>query len=217
METPTRINTTFEMPVYLDATLAGLTALLPLPLVDWWLEDRFRNRMPEQIAQHHGRKLSPEVRRIVNSGGRSWLGSGIMFVLKLPFRLILKLSRKIFYIFAIKEATDKVSYYWQRAFLLDHMIQAGHLDTPRSAEPAQQALEQALKGTRAPLTALAGEVAQRVWELRPFQRRSSEEELRTAAVGQRDFMAGRWAAYESFLVDLAGRYNRSFEELRRTA
>jgi hypothetical protein len=208
------IHTDFELPIYADATLAGLTPLVPVPLVDWWLEARFQRQMAVRIAQHRGRKLAPEVRRALDSGGRSLLVAGLLFLLKLPLRLLLRLVRKLVYVLAVKEATEKLSYYWQRAFLIDHMLLAGHLEDGDSARRAQQAMQRTLEGVPSPLTALAGQLAQRVWRLRPFRRQSSAEQLSAAAAEQRGFVDRHWAAYEGFLLQLAERYDQAYEALR---
>lgn len=209
------IHTGFELPVYADATLAGLTPLVPVPLLDWWLEERFRRRMVGRIAQHRGRTLPPAARRALNRSGRSLAVAALLFLLKLPVRLILKLVRKLVYVLAAKEATEKLSHYWQQAFLIDHMVQAGHLEEGESARLAQQAMEQTLARLPSPLTSLAGQLVQRVWSLRPFRRRSPEEGIAAAASEQRGFIERQWAAYEGFLAELAEQYDRAYEALRR--
>lgn len=205
----------FEPSVYADATLAGLTPLVPVPFLDWWLEERFRRRMVRRIAQHRGRRLTPAARRALNVGGRGLLVAGLLFLLKLPVRLILKLVRKLVYVLAIKEATEKLSFYWQRAFLIDHMVQAGHLEDDESARLAQQALRQTLERVPSPLMALAGQLVQRVWSLRPFRRRAPVAGIAAAAAEQQGFVERQWAAYEGFLRQLAAQYDRAYEALRR--
>lgn len=210
-------RTAFELPVYADATLAGLSPLVPVPFLDWWLEERFRRRMVARIAQHRGRQISPGARRALDIGGRGLLVAGLLFLLKLPVRLVLRLVRKLLYVLALKEATEKLSHYWQRAFLIDHMLQAGHLDDERSARLAQQAMEQTLGSVPSPLTGLARQLVGRVRELRPFRNRSSTEGLSAAAAEQRGIVERQWAAYEGFLAQLAGQYDRTYEALRRGA
>jgi len=39
-----------------------------------------------------------------------------------------RIWRKIVYIFAVKDAATALTEYWHRAFLIDHMIRAGHLE-----------------------------------------------------------------------------------------
>lgn len=206
-----RARTEFELPIYADATLAGLAPLVPVPLLDWWLEERFRRQMVGRIAGHRGRQLAPGVRQALSTGGRGLLVAGLLFLLKLPLRLLLRLVRKLVYVLAVKEATEKVSYYWQRAFLLDHMLQLGHLEDEASARRAQRAMEETLRGAPSPLTALAGQLTRRAWELRPFRRRSAEEGLAAAAAEQRNVVQHQWAAYEGYLHELAARYERAYD------
>src|SRR5688500_686972 len=78
-----------------DATLAGLTPLVPVPLLDWWLEEHFHNRLVERIAEQRGRRLNPAVRQVLTTSGRSLLAAWLLFLLKLPPRLILRLVRKL--------------------------------------------------------------------------------------------------------------------------
>ena len=74
--------------------------------------------------------MPPETRaqlsRPVNSM-LSWSGC-----LSVPFRvlryILRRLWRKIIYIFAVKDATTALTEYWHRAYLIDHMLRAGHLD-----------------------------------------------------------------------------------------
>ena len=51
--------------------------------------------------------------------------------------IVKKIWRKLVYVLAIADATALVSAYWQRAYLLDHIITAGHVgpdvDWERSA------------------------------------------------------------------------------------
>lgn len=203
-------RTAFELPIYADATLAGLAALVPVPLLDWWLEERFRRRMVTQIAAHRGLRLSAAARQALDIGGGGLIAAGLRFLLKLPLRLVLRLVRKLVYVLAIKEATEKVSYYWQRAFLIDYMLRAGHLEDAASAGRAQRAMQEAMRGLPSPLIGLAGQLARRVWELRPFRRSSSEAGLAAAAAEQRGFIERQWAGYEGFLLQLAERYDRAY-------
>jgi hypothetical protein len=201
-------GTDFQLPA--EATLAGLTPLVPVPLLDWWLEARFQNRMVERIAERRGRRLDPAVREVLSTGGRSFLSAGLLFLLKLPARLLLRLVRKLVYVLAIKEATEKISFYWQRAFLIDHMLQAGHLEDVASARRAQEAMQAAMRGLSSPLTSLSKQVAQRIWQMGPFRRSSPVAGLSAASAEQRGFITRQWAKYDGFLVQLAERYDQAY-------
>lgn len=48
--------------------MAGLTVLVPIPILDWLLEEFFRRRMSRAIAQQHKQQLSSEVVTELNRG-----------------------------------------------------------------------------------------------------------------------------------------------------
>lgn len=210
----TPVHTRFELPIYADATLAGLAPLVPVPLLDMWLEERFRRRMARRIAQHRGRQLAPAAAQALDTSGRGLVVALALFMLKLPLRLLLKLVGKLVYVLAVKEATEKLSYYWQRAFLIDRMLQLGHLEDGASARLAQQAMQQTLERVPSPLRSLASQLAQRVWSLHPFRSRTPEAGIAAAAAEQRGLVERQWAAYEGFLLQLASQYDQSYEALR---
>ncbi|NJO05277.1 MAG: hypothetical protein HC876_06980 [Chloroflexaceae bacterium] len=149
------IQTDFKWPLYADATLAGLAALFPIPLVDMMIEDRFRRRIPGAVARYHHRSLPTGVAEELNQSQRGWFGTTVLFLAQLPFKLILRLSRKILYFFAIKAATDQLSEYWQRAFLMNYMLNAGHLETPKSAAQARRAMDEVIERSPSPLLSVA--------------------------------------------------------------
>ena len=39
---PPQPNTTFDWLIYADATFAGLSVLIPIPIIDWIFENIFR-------------------------------------------------------------------------------------------------------------------------------------------------------------------------------
>jgi hypothetical protein len=123
-------DTAYDWRIYADATCAGLSVLIPLPLVDIVFETIFRRRIPKSISKARRRELPPETQAQLSrpvDGMLSWSGC-----LSMPFKLVRyvlrRLWRKIIYVFAVKDATTALTEYWHRAFLIDHMIRAGHLD-----------------------------------------------------------------------------------------
>jgi hypothetical protein len=78
----------------------------------------------------------------------------------MPFKVLRyvlrRLWRKIIYIFAVKDATTALTEYWHRAFLIDHMIGAGHLDPKVDTDLAVRVFLQVLHDVDpSPLTGLA--------------------------------------------------------------
>ena len=208
-------TTTFDPLVYIDGTLAGLAILIPIPPVDWALETIFRRRMVGDIAARHGRVVSPEVRRIINQrinpscwGCWLWPFTAVFFFFK-------RFSRKILYFLTIKEASDQVSYYWHRAFLLDYMLAEGHLETPEKAAIARLAMHAVLTDTTtSPLYKFAAEWIRGVqnnWRitLRLFRSRNIRQYLKDNETLLKD----NWNEAAGYLSSLALRYNDLYAQI----
>jgi hypothetical protein len=136
----------FDWAIYADATFAGLAALIPLPLVDLYFEWLFKRRMVRAIALRNGRLLNTPTLNELNRNRSGRLRGCLLWPIKLIYTFLKKLSRKILYFLAIKEAVDNLNYYWHRAFLLDYMLRAGYLDNSQEdVVQAAQALHLVLK------------------------------------------------------------------------
>ncbi len=206
-------HTAFDWRIYADATLAGLSALVPLPLVDLAFEAYFRRRIPAAIGRARGRRPAEGARRRFGRGsGRLLSAAGCLALPLLLARYVVKkLWRKVIYVFAIADASSQVSAYWHRAYLLDHIIRAGHagpeVDWPRSARVADRVLEATDTG---PLTGLARQVvasSHRVLRLLIRARRhgAAEEADSLAAI-----LRSHWDAAEGSLIRVALRYNEAY-------
>lgn len=149
---PGQPNTAFDWAMYSDATLAGLAVLTPIPVLDWLLEEFFRRRIPAAVARNRGIYLHPSVSRILNHSKEDCLTSCLMLPVRGAWNLAKSLSRKLFYVLSVKEASDKVSLYWHQAYLFDYMLASGHLESEASAEAARQAMEVAIR--QAPVSPL---------------------------------------------------------------
>lgn len=210
-------NTAFDWAIYADATLAGLAILIPIPLVDWAFEEFFRRRIPAAIARHQGRTLAPEIKSKLNQSSDSCLTSCLALPVKLIFELIKRISRKLLYFLTIKEAADKVSLYWHRAFLIDYMLSVGDLEREESAQVARQALEQVLdKATTSPLTHLARQVTggtRHILRTLRRARRGTEDEMIQQKKSQ---IAQHWADFEEYLKTLAADYDRVYQMMLLT-
>jgi len=113
---PLTPRTAFDWKIYAQATFAGLSPLIPVPILDWIVEEYFRRRMPQAIAHARGYGLSREVVGVLNRGGESCLASCLVFPLRLLVEILKSLSRKLLYVLSIKEASDRISYYWHQDF-----------------------------------------------------------------------------------------------------
>jgi hypothetical protein len=214
----TRPETAFNWSIYRDATLAGLAVLIPIPLLDALFEQFFRRRMPGSIARARGRKLPAETTRLLNRWGCS-PAALLLFPLWLLFWLLKRLSKKILYFLTVKDAADTLNYYWHRAFLLDYMLGAGHLDDVNQARRAEQALSRTLAEVReSPLSTLArqvvGQTRRVLRSLFAILRRGQEtEEL---AAGRRT-MAQTWSRSQDYLDSVAAHYQAAYDSLRPAA
>ena len=204
---------TFDWPIYADATFAGLAVLVPIPVLDWVFEQFFRRRMARSIARRRGRRLEPAIRAELNQSGRSCLGTCLTLPVIATVWLAKRISHKLLYVLTIKDATDQLSYYWQRAFLIDYMLQQGHLELEGPAAVARQAMEQVLESSASPLGQLAGQVIgsthhilQTLWTAR---RGGQDEVIRQL----QSRMAQSWAEFEGYFRMLAARYEQTYHQM----
>lgn len=213
---PLSPSTSFDWAIYADATLAGLSVLIPLPFVDGWVEGIFRRRMPHAIAARRGYALTPALVALLNNSNSGFFDY-FWGCLLLPFRLILELivqlSRKLLYFLTIKRAIDALNYYWQRAFLLDYMLQQGYLDELENTHVALAALEQTLRATTvSPLTQLARQIIfgplhimRSLWHMMRGQRDAEIDVTRQE-------MARSWNRFGDFFTALARRYEQTYDD-----
>ena len=209
----------FDWGLYADATFAGLAILIPIPGVDWLFEFWFRRRIPKGIAARHGLKLRPTARRLLASGPMT-LGGCLLLPLRVPIWFLMRTYRTIFYVLTIKGATDNLSYYWHRAFLVDRAITAGHVGgTIAELRLSARAIEQTLEESRtSPMVQLAADVVADVrhvlrtaWR---FLRRKREDDVTAQA---RNRMAKRWAEFADDLERAGERYDRYYRDLSAAA
>ncbi len=203
-------TTAFDWRVYSDATAAGLTALIPLPLVDLAFESTFRRRMPAAIARVHDRSVQPMVRSQLGKGSNRFFSPA--GCLTLPFfavkYLLRRIWRKVVYVLAVADAASLVSEYWHRAYLLDHMVRSGHLDAGAETDRAVRVFHHVLRETDTrPLVGLARQVVaatSRVGRLLLRSRRRGSAEA-TESLGE--IFRSHWSAAERSLRAVAIRYN----------
>ncbi|MCB8946306.1 MAG: hypothetical protein H6658_21385 [Ardenticatenaceae bacterium] len=214
----TEPRTKFDWLIYADATFAGLSILIPIPLLDVLFEQIFRRRMPGAIGRRNGRSLPKptiqELNRLPPGCLQSCLGWPILIILT----FLKRLYRTILYFLTLKDASDNLSHYWHRAFLLDYIIRAGYVDNPATVPLAAEALRQILDEiTTSPLSQLAGEIVSSVRHifssLRRVMRRGEEDEVVTQA---KERMATIWSSYDSYFAEVATRYEARYEQLVTT-
>jgi hypothetical protein len=198
-----------EWWVLADATLAGLSVLIPLPGLDLLVEAFFRHRIAPSIARHRHVRLETWILARLGSGGE-WLT--LHGCLLLPLRaviwLVKRLVRKLLYVLTVAEAAEQISAYWHRAFLVDHLVRSGCLQ--RSGPQAERAIalfRQVLEeADTSPLVGLARQVAGSPRRaLRVLQRLRRGEAVPTADQAALD--AG-WPAIQASLAAVAARFDR---------
>jgi hypothetical protein len=212
---PDAQTTDFEWSRYADATLAGLSVLIPIPFVDDAFETFFRKRIPGAVARSRGRTVSRDVRAVLeeeDAAASRWGCAALP--LRLVVGLLKRLSRKLLYFLTVKQATDRLSYYWYRAFLVDHMLAAGHLENTDSARAAHQAMEQVLAKARGPLPAVAGQVVAQMRHVWPVLRRARRGEEAEEVRQTRRQLEGRWGEIAEHLGALAARYEEAYARRR---
>ncbi len=213
MEMP-QPRTRFEWPVYADATFAGLSILLPIPLVDWVFEQIFRRRMPGAIAAYRHNALPRPVVDALNRGQEGCVETCLLLPFQLTLIFIKRLSRKLLYFLTIKEASDALSYYWHRAFLIDYMLLAGHLDNEGVARIARMAMDRVLdNASTSPLRQLASQVlsgTHHVWRTLRRARKGQEDE---GVKEQKTLLARRWSDFEDYWKNLAARYEQTYHQI----
>jgi hypothetical protein len=212
-ETPVP-RTKFDWAIYADATFAGLSVLIPIPLLDLAFEWWFRQRMPRAIARRRNCALKPEVIRVVNQGREGCRQSCLAWPVVLLWQFLKRLSRKILYFLTVKEATDQLSHYWHRAFLLDYMLAMECLNDERSAHIAALALDQVLAtATISPLHQLAQQITQVPGHILRTLRRARRGQEDETVVATKSLMARAWENFDDYLAELAGRYHEVYRNL----
>lgn len=211
---PSERTTPFEWSRYADATLAGLSVLIPVPFVDDAFESFFRGRIPGAVARSRGRELPRDVRAALGEEDAAGQGGCAAIPLRLTLGLVKRLSRKLLYFLTVKTATDRLSHYWYRAFLIDHMLTAGHLESASSARVAHRAMEEALATATGPLPLVARQLVAGTRNVWPALRRARRGEEGEEVGRARSLLERRWNDVAEDLGRIAARYDAAYARLR---
>lgn len=152
-----KADTGFDWLMYADATFAGLSPLIPLPLIDNVFEWFFKQRIPAAVARRAKHTLTPAVLKEIRHDELSCVSTCLLLPIFLTLELVKSLWRKVFYFLSITLATNRVSYYWHYAFLLRYAVDRGDLHEAPSARLARQAIRRVLSADvqTSPLVQLA--------------------------------------------------------------
>src|SRR5215208_1942675 len=89
------LSSTNQRQIILHAVLAGLTPLIPVPLVDDLVKSYFQRRMVRKLAAAHRRRLSDaDIETLADDQDSGCLAGCLTTVLLLPLKAIF---RKIFF------------------------------------------------------------------------------------------------------------------------
>ena len=187
--------------------------MIPLPLIDIVFEVIFRRRIPGAVAAVRRAEVVPEVRRELGSAIDGPLTlRGCLSVFFAAVRYIVKrIWRKIIYILAVKDATTALTEYWHRAFLIDHMVRAGHLSPKVNTNLAVRVFKQTLRESDpSPLMGLSRLMIANVHHVLGLlvrARRMGAAEV-TRSLGE--LMSTQWQPAQASLVETANRYNQRY-------
>lgn len=210
-------QTEFVWQVYVDATLAGVAKLVPIPFVDVLIEEYFRRRMPRDIAQYNDRRLSTDVIMRIN---RRRSSNPLAGCLMLPFRVVLYLFRDILrtvlYALTVADTASNLGYYWHRAFLINYAMQQGHFETKHNADLAMNAITRTLdEVTTSPVLQLAQQVVitwkRQLMTLRTYYRvvRGKVEPKRLQEA--KTTIETAWGNYREYWEQVADAYDNAYE------
>lgn len=206
---PARRPEGFAWRVWADATCAGLTPLVPVPVLDLVLERYFRRRMPRAIAQARGRSLDERAARRLGRGDALLSASGCLAVPMIAVWYVLKrLWRKLIYVLAVADASRALSEYWHRAGLIDHMVRSGHLEPGAPLEWPLAAAEHVLRTADTDsLRAVARQVAEGSRHVARTLWRARRRGTTDLTERQRSFLAAHWAGVERSVAEVVARYD----------
>lgn len=208
-------RTKFDWAIYADATFAGLSVLIPVPLVDLFFEWLFKRRMAKTIAKRNGRSLSKQAFAELNRWRFGCWSGCLVWPVMLVLEFLKRLYRTVLYFLTVKSATDRLSYHWHCAFLLDFMVRRGDLDDIGQATIAADALNRVLaETTTSPLIQLAQQIIngvshifQTIWK---WVRRHQEDEV---VEGTRAQMERSWADFSAYFEEIGVRYVETYEAI----
>ena len=129
-----------RLPVVHWGLLAGLTPLVPVPLVDRWIGSRLRRQMYRQIARDAGVSIDRDTLVLLTRLRGGLLGRVAGGVI---FWVVRKIFRTIFYFLTIKDVLDETVEALLRATMFRVALERGWLPD-RSAE-VRAAMDEILK------------------------------------------------------------------------
>ena len=107
-----------------DAVVVGLTALIPVPLVDDLAGSAMRRRLLRAVLAAEGASLEePALEALANAPGRGCLLGCPLAVVAYPLK---RLFRKVFFFLEIKRSIDLASTSWHFGWLVQGLLRDGY-------------------------------------------------------------------------------------------
>ncbi len=204
----------FDWRVFSDATCAGLSMLIPVPLVDIFFERIFRRRIPGTIGRLREKIITTETRAELGrrvEAPSSVVAGCLWLPIKVGKYILKRLWRKIIYIFAVKDSVVALAEYWHRAYLIDHMTRGGHLSPEADTDLAVDVFNRVLQEIDpSPLFALARRTvdgAKHVFRLLMSARKVGAAEV-TRSLG--NLLGSQWEMAEARFWETAILYNETY-------
>jgi hypothetical protein len=203
----------YDWQIFADATCAGLSVLIPLPFVDIAFETLFRRRIPATIARIRKGEMAPEVRRKLGRGldGPLTLSGCISVGLATVRYVLRRIWRKIVYFFAVKDAAAALTEYWHRAFLIDHMVRAGHLEPEADTDLALQVSMGVLRDIDpSPLMGIARQTIANVHHVLRLLMRARRLGATAVTRSLGELLSSHWVVAEESLHGTVSLYNERY-------
>ena len=108
--------------------LSGAACLIPVPLLDDWALKLVRRKMTRDLLRDAGLVAGSDQAALLAEGDGSTTGgcaAVLVFPVRIVFAILGKIFRKIFFLLAIKQASDESIRTMLHGFLLDDVLQAG--------------------------------------------------------------------------------------------
>jgi hypothetical protein len=200
----------FDWRVFADATCAGLTPLVPLPLVDVALEMIFRRRLPASICKARGVTPAPGALQSLGRGRPLLDARGCLLLpLVLGLYLLKRLWRKLLYFLTLRETADTLSAYWHRAYLVDHLARHGHLSPVRFQPATVRVFEAVLAETRTgALTQVAMQTARGTRHALRMLLRARRGGAAEVVAPDTAFPADQWPGIAAQMEELVARFEQ---------
>jgi len=207
-------DTEFNWRVYAEATCAGLAVLIPFPFLDLFFELSFLGKMPRAVfAVRRVAVTEGQLAVLRRNDDKLFSARSCATVPVAAMLYVLKrISRKILYFLTIREATEKLSEHWHRAFLLDHIATRGFLTADPTAQVAKSALEATIKAAdTSPLQHLARATIRRAGRVLRVLNRVRKRGPGPVIEAQEQRLEGAWEDLAGHFEALGAEFDRHFE------